>query len=300
MSSEVQGTPGTSAPPSFGALPLLSEEETWLAAATTAQVPGAGGADGSRVAAAVWFNTPADEASFQLTDQGLAGAVRISIRCGLAGVAGPVVWTSSDIGRWVGTTSELLGRDLLSTAASAACPVAIRNVVSLKAAAQARLLYFEVERAGSTLRGQFWPNSTASASAAQGLCRTPEHPTSKSSGACASRALAARADRCVVLGEPRRSSGVMRYEVPRRDRFRAVTIHCAPAGVDGPAVATLPIEHGALSNSDLLPLPAGTACGMPITTTASLLEALLRGHLYAVVEPIEPAGLTLRGQFRAP
>ena len=87
---------------------------------------------------------------------------------------------------------------------------------------------------------------------------------------------------------------------PQRHRFGAVSLRCAPAGEDGPAIASLVLARGVLSNADLSAVPFGTSCGMPINTTASVLEALLRGHLYAVVEPIEPAGLALRGQFRLP
>ncbi len=87
------------------------------------------------------------------------------------------------------------------------------------------------------------------------------------------------------------------YSVPYRHRFRNVSLHCAPPGREGQPVAVLPAGEGTLSNAEIVPVYESGGCGMAIDNTASLLEALLRGNLYVLLEPNDPSASKLWGQF---
>ena len=92
----------------------------------------------------------------------------------------------------------------------------------------------------------------------------------------------------------------VRYAIPKRHRYRSVTLHCAPAAQNGDVLAILPAEEGMLSNIDIIPTTASGPCGMTINNNASLLESVLRGNLYVVLEPLDPSDAALRGQFLSP
>lgn len=269
---------------------------TWHAALSEGQVAGSPAAFGGRAqyrfAATLWFNEFADVATLRFGDRG--GRANVALRCAAAGGNGPVIWTADmDIN---GATVELLADDLQNVAASSECPVAITNIASLRAAANARHLYIEMEQAGlPAVRGQFFDRPigspgiriTAGASAQQVV-----------DGQRAAPRWTRAAVRLLFAAQP--SLDAVGYDYDERHRYRTVALYCGPPGEAGELVAYLPAPKSLFSKEDFYSVPATGACGMAIETTGALLEALLRGNLYVEMELLDPAGTLLRGQFPAP
>ena len=109
-------------------------------------------------------------------------------------------------------------------------------------------------------------------------------------------------------GWDQRSLDTMRWAAHYRAYWGLdMTLRCGPAGVDGEIVAYLdpPGGRGQLSSADIVPIDGQGACGMAVNNVASLLEALLRGHIYIAYSPrcdggTVPCGydvVTARAQF---
>ena len=284
-------------PPLSSATPF--GPEPWRAAATSSQVPNAAAdADERRINAAFWVNSFGDVATLEFAEQGSAGVNRVTLRCAPAGATGPALWTTDLSNGLSGRRFLLVARDLTPVGPSANCPFVINNVASLQAAAEQRLLYLELERSGPPLRGQLWPRSFGLQDSGFGSMATTSDQQVVTASPQPAQWL--RAPVTLWFSEFNQTLARLGYSVPNRHRFRNVNLHCAPPGQDGPVVAQLPSIEGVLTLTDIRTVDASSACGIAVNNHASLLEALARGNLYAVVELADPPGVNLRGQFPAP
>ncbi len=173
----------------------------------------------------------------------------------------------------------------------------VANIASMKASAEARLLYVELGRAGALLRGQLWPRSANLQLSGPGFVSTAglsEQQVTDVIGGSWRRATAS-----LSFSEYGRTLDSVQYSIAARHRYRSVALRCAQAGDVGDIVALLPAERGVISNADIVPISAGS-CGVAVNNTPSLLEALLRGSIYVEAELYDPVGVRLRGQFPRP
>jgi len=285
------------APPPLSS--IVPGPNPWLAAATASQVPNSrANGDDRRINAAFWVNPFGDVATLQFAEQGSAGVNRVTLRCAPAGATGPALWTADLSGGLSGRRFLLFARDLAALSPSAGCPTVINNIASLEAAAERRLLYIELERSGTPLRGQLWPRSFGLQAIGFGSMTMASDQQVVMASPQPARWL--RTPITLWFSELTRTLADVGYSLPYRHRFRNVSLHCAPPGEDGAVVAQLLASEGVLTLADIVPVDAASPCGMAINNHASLLEALARGNLYAVVELADPAGVQLRGQFPAP
>ncbi len=276
-----------------------SLDNAWEAVASAAQVPGVPSSLAKPVAAGLGVNAWKEEARLYIAAHDIGRITTLALRCGIAGAVGPIVWQINAAS--LGEADTLIhhgdiliaaeafhNRDIIAATADGPCGARINNVASLEAAARERRLYVEIESEGVALRGQLWP---------KGL--PPELPALMSDqqvvGAGAPKWV--RATAVLSLAENGSAPGSLaelRYRVATNYPREPVTLYCGRAGENGEIVAYLNPEGGSLTSADLVPTQAAGPCGMPVTNIASLLEASLRGNLYAETEW---RGLMLRGQF---
>ena len=149
----------------FG-VPARTPSDAWVAAATVSQNPRHfASPDGKHVTVALWFNDFNDVASLHFGSDATA-ITQVLIRCGVAGEEGNnVVWALSEpdtnLADLADTTLTILAKDLIHSGSTPGCTDAARNLAAFKAAAEARLLYIEIEKSHNRIvhRGQLWPRS---------------------------------------------------------------------------------------------------------------------------------------------
>lgn len=220
----------------------------------------------------------------------------LRLGCGAAGTNGPIIWSANGAVADANQTFRIISADLSPHEANEVCPLDINNVMSLNSASSRRLLYVEFERDGVPHRGQLWSqkirltnrrfNSSANLSDQQLVGDAPLAPEFR------------RAYSTLRFEEYTGDLDVVRYgSAPTQARLE---LRCGLPGTDGPVIALLEPGVGLLSNADLTPTEGDPACGLTINNIASLLEALLRGRLYAQAYYENAEVATTRGQYLSP
>ena len=289
-----------SRPPSLSQFIGIPEpgRRVWLAKPIASQIPGSFALPGAQnLHVSLWFNDYGEFATVRL-DESLTNISQLRMHCAVAGTEGPLVWDSLDARPLVNQDLRIFGSDLITTDADDQCGMPINNVATLKAAADERRLYVELERRGQRLRGQLWPRSinlqklgfVSIAGSSDQQAVDAEHAAPQWIRTTAMLSFSEFTDTLDYVG----------YTVPQGHSFRAVNLHCAPAGRNGDIVAPLPLGRGVLSNLEIIPASSGGPCGMEVNGVASLLEAVLRGNVYVSFEPHEHWKPLLRGQFQHP
>lgn len=107
-----------------------------------------------------------------------------------------------------------------------------------------------------------------------------------------------------------KTKGEFQLRVEDGVRVTQAHIHCAPKGVNGPIVAFLAgfhnlgwdvdgrwVSNATITNANIIPPQAGSACPHAINSIATLIEAMKAGDTYANVHSVtNPAGV-VRGQI---
>ena len=180
---------------------------------------------------------------------------------------------------------------------SSACGLGINNVASVAAAARARRMYVVFPTEAGDFRGQLWPEELIS----QGSWgRSGFLAEAKMSGQQVVPGYTESTQRLTVNLSLREGLTTAWYTVPNFGTLAealSVGLHCAPAGENGPLVATLLTSSGPLTDDDIMPVVDDEVCGVSINNLSSLLEAILQGRLYAVLYTASSPYGEIRGQF---
>lgn len=293
-------------------------DSSWEGIASPAQVIGMPTVrDQPQLGLGLGVNTSKDEAQLYIDPADLQRISNFTIRCGIAGAVGPVIWqgslgadqlTSVIVDGTLVHFRAIDGRELVPTLADSSCGTVINNIASLQAAARQRRVYVEMESEDVVIRGQLWPKQTFTGLHAQ--MSDQQVVGGRDAPIWQRRVMDMNiVDYFYNDGAPEwylRSLAYASYSagVPypysegvSGSTFRSLTLYCGPAGVNGEIVASLAPQGGELTSLDLFPTQATGPCGMAINNIASLVEATARGNLYVVGELIDPAGHELRGQF---
>ncbi len=271
----------------------------WRAKPTPEQVPGGiGSHDGGKLNASLWFDDAQGAATLGLTDR-FSEASLPRLYCGQAGREGDLLWQAD--GRPSGAEKRwAITRDSLQPAPEN-CGVAISTIASLRGAAEQRLIYVEYERNGATHRGQLWPKTLMADSIHVASTIASEGQVVGSEADHGNSRLTAK----LRFNEQTRVLDSIDYNLGgtrASDPLQSAALHCAPAGVEGPAVAELRTDRNGrwlkLTTAGITPVGGSEACGMEINTVASLVEAFLQGHLYFRLE--DTVGRVWRGQVPLP
>lgn len=278
----------------------VDPDTPWRADPTASQVPGTNVFPGERSEIVMfafhrWSANVAPED--RRADLFIRPAIgHATLHCGAAGSEGPLVWSADlNVERPSGVLTRVRQSEIQPVDQSSGCDVTINDMESLQAAARKRLIYIEYVRDGVRKRGQLFPESVG---------------VQKIDG-FVSESSYATADTLTGLWfseRHTRSLDRVRWAAHYRAHWGLdMTLRCGPAGVEGEIVAYLdpPGGRGQLSSDDIVPVDGQGACGMAVNNVASLLEALLRGHLYIAYSPrcdgeTEPCGfnvVTARAQF---
>ena len=277
----------------------LLEPTTWHSKPIPEQVPGSVETlTGHKLNVALWFNDTIDQATLTLDDfwSRTSGA---RILCGAAGQEGALLWQAGAAapGR-PGKHWEIHSEDLLSNNALEVCGVTVNNVAGLRTAANRRLLYVEYERSGQTHRGQLWPRELMSERVWTPMAiATPDQVAGAPPTPAPDKSEKNRVH--FRISEYAGSLDRIGYFVQDDGKEVTAALYCAPPGHSGERLAELNSGRGRdwqwLEQTDIRPVGQTSSCGMAINSVASLVEALLRGHLYTLIE--RPDGSRLRGQI---
>ena len=179
-----------------------------------------------------------------------------------------MVWANSEPEpNLAGKTLTILARDLIHSGSTPGCTDAARNLATFKAAAEARLLYIEIEKSHAfriVQRGQLWPRSIGLQDG--GFASMAGASDQQSIDARDAAPLWQRLAVTLSFSETNQTLAYIGYSVPYPHRFRNVSLHCAPPGREGQPVAFLPAGEGTLSNAEIVPVYESGAAGWPSTT----------------------------------
>jgi len=278
-----------------GSVLARDPDSPWRGFPTASQIPGSNAFHtGTRERVTLAFHhwsanlNPDYRLASMAVDPPIANA---SIRCGVAGREGALVWTSDPSKPYFFSITQA---SIHQVDPSSACDVTINDMESMQAAARKRLLYVEYTRDGIDKRGQLFPQSVK--------LQAPGGFVSESNYSVGETVTA------LWFSEDQRSLDSVRWAAHYREFFRLnMTLRCAPAGVDGVIVAHLDPAggRGQLTNADISPTDGQGTCGMVVNNIPSLLEAVLRGNIYIAYSPRCDQGATScdyddvtgRGQF---
>ncbi len=273
---------------------------TWKAVATPAQVVGGPNVSRPRLPVALSVNTASDKAQLHVQSFHVGLIDDLTIRCAIAGTDGPVVWRAP-LGSAL--ANPFHNGEIIAADPAGPCGVRINNLASLAAAAQERRLYVELHTEGVLIRGQLWPTmdpkpiAWLSDQQVVGAGSTP--PRWERSWIALSFT---EDDTANLLSETRPPSGGLysfQQYTPFPGQFQSLTLYCGRAGENGEILMALAPEGLAdWDKGALFPTHPAGPCGMAVTNTASLLEAVLRGNVYVV--GVLNDSTQLRGQFLPP
>lgn len=259
------------------------------------QVPGVNEPHEGHLHVALWANGQAEIATLEF-DVDPRQLQNLTLRCAPAGQEGAVVWDAA--GREPGFQGRrkfsITSGELVPHVPDEVCPATINNLMSLHSAGARRLLYVEFERDGRTHRGQLWTRASnlqaesftswANLSDQQIIQSRPQEPQWQ------------RQYVSLQFEEFTGDLDEVRYGGPK---YGTVSLHCGLPGVEGPLLTNLASRERILRNENITPTSGDGACGVVINNIASLLEALLRGRIYAQLVS-ENGQSIIRGQFLTP